>query len=123
MDLLVDEAQYDYVVCEMSSYMIQSLSHVSHISLAGVLFVNMYQAHLDWHRGLQQYHRDKMSIFAYTDVAVVHSSVVEAISDTDLSLPDKTAVYDLAVEDSEDGADYVLDAHREVVSSDTSDHT
>gem|GEM_PF-1031352 len=53
------QTEYDYVVYELSSYMLQDLyDHHSFVSILG----NLYQDHLDWHVGFANYAQAKANI-------------------------------------------------------------
>lgn len=72
LDLLdeLHSKDYDYVVFEMSSFMIQSLSEVR---IFAAVYVNLYQAHMDWHGGLDRYRQDKLKLATYADHVVVYN--------------------------------------------------
>ena len=50
--------EYDYVVCELSSYMLEHLEKSNYISVLG----NIFPEHMDWHGGFDQYVHAKMNI-------------------------------------------------------------
>lgn len=57
---LIDE-QYDYAVCEFSSYQAADLHNSPHLAM----FTNLYYVHSDWHRGHENYCRDKIRLIAH----------------------------------------------------------
>jgi UDP-N-acetylmuramoylalanine--D-glutamate ligase len=61
---------YDYVVIELSSYMLQTLKKQNFISLLGAIFPD----HLDWHGGMEEYVKAKLSILEGSEVNIVFSS-------------------------------------------------
>ena len=56
---LLDE-DFDFAVCEVSSYQASDLSASPHIAM----FTNLYYVHSDWHHGHEQYCKDKLHLVA-----------------------------------------------------------
>ena len=54
------DGQYDYAVCEFSSYQAADLHNSPHLAM----FTNLYYVHGDWHRGHENYCRDKIHLIA-----------------------------------------------------------
>jgi UDP-N-acetylmuramoylalanine--D-glutamate ligase len=60
LDLLEQPAMEVYVI-ELSSYQLCDFTGAPHVAL----LLNLYQDHLDWHQGEQNYYRDKLNIFRH----------------------------------------------------------
>ncbi len=59
LDIEHPESQQDeYVVCEISSYMLEGLKKKNYISI----LLNIYPDHLDWHQGFDNYQKAKFNI-------------------------------------------------------------
>ncbi|MEM6781232.1 MAG: UDP-N-acetylmuramoyl-L-alanine--D-glutamate ligase [Pseudomonadota bacterium] len=56
---LIEVEPAEVVVAELSSYQIADLKHHPEIAV----LTNLYEAHLEWHGGRTQYHKDKMRLF------------------------------------------------------------
>ncbi len=54
------DGQYDYAVCEFSSYQAADLHNSPHLAM----FTNLYYVHSDWHHGHENYCRDKIRLIA-----------------------------------------------------------
>lgn len=50
--------EYDFVVAELSSYMLEHLNKKNFISVLG----NLFPEHMDWHGGLEAYYQAKLNI-------------------------------------------------------------
>ena len=70
VDLLLWE-QFDYVVYEMSSYMLDWFKPKLFMGILG----NLYEDHLDRHHGVQNYHLAKLNILDHSDHMFVHQSL------------------------------------------------
>jgi UDP-N-acetylmuramoylalanine--D-glutamate ligase len=66
------ETEYDYVVIELSSYMLQTLKKQNFISILGAIFPE----HLDRHGGMEEYVKSKLRILEGSEVNIVFSSTV-----------------------------------------------
>ncbi len=64
---------YDYVVYELSSYMLHNLKKKNYLSLLGSLFPD----HLDWHGNMENYTRDKCNILHGSEVNIVHHTTIK----------------------------------------------
>lgn len=61
------ETEYDYVVCELSSYMLEHLHKKNLISVLG----NLFPEHMDWHGSLDAYYHAKLNILQGSEVNFV----------------------------------------------------
>lgn len=66
IDILSQES-YDYVVYELSSYMLEWLKKKNFISI----LLNIYPDHLDWHHGFENYKNAKLSILKNSENILV----------------------------------------------------
>lgn len=72
---LIDE-DYEYIVCEFSSYQASDLNNSPHI----VMFTNLFSVHTDWHGGHDNYCKDKIHLAAHQngdDVCVVNANNIQ----------------------------------------------
>lgn len=67
IDILSNEL-YDFVVYEMSSYMLEGFIPKTTISV----FNNIYNCHLDWHRGFENYKNAKLNILRNAEHALIN---------------------------------------------------
>ncbi|MDR0651640.1 MAG: hypothetical protein LBG59_10010 [Candidatus Peribacteria bacterium] len=58
LDEIDFEISYDYVIIELSSYMLQTLKKQNAVSILGAFFPE----HLDWHGGKEAYLQAKLNI-------------------------------------------------------------
>jgi len=65
------DEQYDYIVCELSSYMLDGLNKINYIS---VLW-NIYPDHLDYHDGFENYKNAKLNILNNSDINIVRDNI------------------------------------------------
>ena len=80
---LLDE-EFDYVICELSSYQISDLETFPHIAV----FTNLFSVHTDWHGGHEGYCRDKARLGQGADVAIININNPELMKYT-TDLPNK----------------------------------
>jgi UDP-N-acetylmuramoylalanine--D-glutamate ligase len=66
---------YDYVVIELSSYMLQTLKKQNFISLLGSLFPE----HLDRHGSKEAYEQSKLRILQGSDINIVFNSTLSLL--------------------------------------------
>ncbi len=66
---------YDYIVYEISSYMLDGLRKHNLISVLG----NMYQDHIDRHGSVEAYHNAKKNILTNSTYCLVHQSIKQDI--------------------------------------------
>lgn len=59
LDMLEVEPKPDFWVIEMSSYQISDLDSAPYIAL----LLNLFPEHLDWHKNVENYYKDKLNIF------------------------------------------------------------
>jgi UDP-N-acetylmuramoylalanine--D-glutamate ligase len=59
---------YDFIVYEMSSYMLEWFIPKTYISV----FNNIYNCHLDWHRGFENYKTAKINILRNSEHALIN---------------------------------------------------
>lgn len=60
---LWERVQYDYIVYELSSYMLDWLTKKNYISI----LLNIYPDHLDWHHGFENYSQAKLNILRWSE--------------------------------------------------------
>lgn len=60
-ELLLSNSKDDVFVIELSSYQLDDIKYSPHISV----ITNLYQGHIDYHRGLDKYWRSKLNIIKY----------------------------------------------------------
>ncbi len=73
--------QYDYVVCELSSYQLQHLQSSPHIAL----FLNIYPEHLERHHGYEGYKEAKSRLWQFqseTDIVFVQEKFCDFVQNT-----------------------------------------
>lgn len=63
LDEIDFEEELDFVVCELSSYMLEHLEKKNYISVLG----NIFPEHMDWHGGFEKYARAKLNILKGSD--------------------------------------------------------
>jgi UDP-N-acetylmuramoylalanine-D-glutamate ligase len=68
IDLLKGK-KYDYVVYEMSSYMLDHFAPKNFISVVN----NVYTCHLDWHKTFENYQDAKLNILRKSKYKLVHN--------------------------------------------------
>lgn len=74
---LLDE-NYDYIVCELSSYQASDLTASPQV----VMFTNLFSVHTDWHGGHDGYCRDKVHLAANQksgDVCIVNANNAQLV--------------------------------------------
>ena len=64
----VSEEIYDFIIYEMSSYMLEGFIPKTYISV----FNNIYNCHLDWHRGFENYKNAKLNILRNSEYALIN---------------------------------------------------
>lgn len=57
----------DFVVCELSSYMLERLEKKNYLSVLG----NIFPEHMDWHGGFEQYAKAKLNILKGSEFNIV----------------------------------------------------
>ena len=57
----------DFVVCELSSYMLERLEKQNYISVLG----NIFPEHMDWHGGFEKYVKAKLNILKGSEFNIV----------------------------------------------------
>ena len=63
----------DFVVCELSSYMLERLEKKNYLSVLG----NIFPEHMDWHGGFEQYAKAKLNILKGSEFNIVLQKTVE----------------------------------------------
>ncbi len=71
------EKNYDYIVYELSSYMLEWLKKNNYISILG----NIYPDHLWWHYGFENYKNAKLNIFNGSKYNIVNGKLLEFYED------------------------------------------
>lgn len=74
-------------VIEMSSYQAADFDGQCDIAV----LTSLYPEHLDWHKTLETYYRDKLNLFAHAAAAVINNETAKAIAQAGLAL-DATGV-------------------------------
>lgn len=67
------EEEPDFVVCELSSYMLEHLEKKNYLSVLG----NIFPEHMDWHGGFEQYAKAKLNILKGSEFNIVLHKTVE----------------------------------------------
>jgi len=67
LDEIDFKQNYDYVVCEISSYMLEFLNKKNYISILWSLFPE----HLDWHNGFENYVNAKLKILQWSEINII----------------------------------------------------
>jgi len=67
LDEINFKQNYDYVVCEISSYMLEFLNKKNHISILWSIFPE----HLDWHNGFENYVNAKLKILQWSEINII----------------------------------------------------
>lgn len=73
LDEINFEEEVDFVVCELSSYMLEFLQKKNYISVLG----NIFPEHLDWHGGFENYVKAKLNILQGSVFNIVLQKTVE----------------------------------------------
>ncbi|MBQ9554283.1 hypothetical protein IJU97_05040 [bacterium] len=73
LDEIDFKKEYDYVVCELSSYMLERLEKKNYISVLG----NIFPEHMDWHGGFDQYVHAKLNILRNSEINIVLEKTAE----------------------------------------------
>ena len=63
----------DFVICELSSYMLERLEKQNYISVLG----NIFPEHMDWHWGFEKYVKAKLNILKGSEFNIVLQKTVE----------------------------------------------
>ena len=63
----------DFVVCELSSYMLERLEKKNYLSVLG----NIFPEHMDWHGGFEKYVKAKLNILKGSEFNIVLQKTVE----------------------------------------------
>lgn len=73
LDEIDFKQQYDYVVCEISSYMLEFLNKKNYISILWSIFPE----HLDWHDGFENYLNAKLNILNWSQLNIVCQNTLD----------------------------------------------
>lgn len=73
LDEIDFEEERDYVVCELSSYMLEKLKKQNFISVLWAIFPE----HLDWHGGFEHYTQAKLNILKWSELNFVLARTVQ----------------------------------------------
>lgn len=71
------QKKYDYIICELSSYMLEGLNKTNFIS---VLW-NIYPDHLDYHNWFENYKNAKLNILKNSKINIVRDNIKANFSD------------------------------------------
>lgn len=77
IDLIDKKESYDFIVYELSSYMLEWLNLNIFIGLLN----NIYDCHLDWHNWRDNYKRAKFNIFKYAKYKLIWNELFDSIND------------------------------------------
>lgn len=72
----LEKQEYDFVVLELSSYMLENLKKTNFISVLG----NIYPDHLDWHLNLENYTNAKLNILSWSQYNIVFDETSEKLN-------------------------------------------
>ncbi len=75
IDILGNE-EYDYIIYEMSSYMLQDFEPQTYISV----FNNVYRCHIDWHGSLEVYTQAKLNVLKNAQYKIINSEFQDKAS-------------------------------------------
>ena len=73
----IDPATADYAVVEVSSYQAADFDGVCDVAV----LTSLFPEHIDWHRTLTAYYRDKLNLLSHSRHAVVNRKVASAIGE------------------------------------------
>ena len=76
-----DDKDAEFIIIEMSSY--QSADFTQSPDIA--VLTSLYPEHLDWHRTLAQYYRDKVNMLRFAKARVINTSCMPLIKEYGLS--------------------------------------
>jgi UDP-N-acetylmuramoylalanine--D-glutamate ligase len=65
---ILEKTKYDFVVYEMSSYMLEDHSPKNYISILN----NIYECHLDWHGNFENYKKAKANILSSAKYSLIN---------------------------------------------------
>ncbi len=74
----------DFIIIETSSYQTADFSGACDI---GIL-TSLYPEHLDWHKSLAAYYRDKLNLLAHSRVKIINAEAAETIRQQNIALDD-----------------------------------
>ncbi len=74
---IITNEQYDFIIYELSSYMLEWLD----IKLYIWVITNIYNCHLDWHNGRENYEKAKLSIIKNAEYKLVNYELRDYIRD------------------------------------------
>ena len=74
----------DYVVVEVSSYQAALFSGSCEVAV----LTSLFPEHLDWHKSLASYYRDKLNLLAHAKKQIVNAQALPAIKDLGLIVKD-----------------------------------
>ena len=78
----IEKDNYDYIVYELSSYMLEGFKPKLHIAILW----NIYPDHLDWHINYKNYKKAKLNIIKQSETKLVNIDLKkESISDKEIS--------------------------------------
>jgi UDP-N-acetylmuramoylalanine--D-glutamate ligase len=75
-------AGVDFIVMEVSSYQAANFSEMCDV---GVL-TSLFPEHLDWHRSLEKYYRDKANLLAHSTTKIVEAAALKTLGEHGLRL-------------------------------------
>ncbi len=72
----IDSTSADYAVIELSSYQVADFDGVCDFAV----LTSLYPEHIDWHRSVAKYYRDKLNLMAHSRCAIVNHEAAERMS-------------------------------------------
>lgn len=73
----IDLEAADYAVIELSSYQVADFAGVCDLAV----LTSLFPEHLDWHRTLAAYYRDKLNLLRHSRCAIVNSEAISAVAE------------------------------------------
>lgn len=73
---------FDFVIFEMSSYMLETLKPKTYISVLN----NIYDCHLDWHNWRNNYKKAKLNILENAQYKIINSELINSLSTDPLNI-------------------------------------
>jgi UDP-N-acetylmuramoyl-L-alanine---L-glutamate ligase len=105
----IDPLALQYAVIELSSYQVADFAGVCDLAV----LTSLFPEHIDWHRTLDAYYRDKLNLLRHSRCAIVNHQARPAIEKFALPLPPCTVPFNdrggIHVRDSD-----IFDAHRRI---------
>jgi len=78
------EGDFDCFVVEISSYQAANISEICDV----VVLTSLFPEHLDWHKSLSNYYRDKANLLAHGRVKIVEAAALAVLKAQDIRFDD-----------------------------------